>query len=54
MSALKRDSPEWFAEIQKSPALLRAALDNPDDIVAREAVIECLEKLGIIVPATQS
>jgi hypothetical protein len=50
MTALKKLSPEWIAESRKIPALLQAALNDPDDIALSKAMIESLEKLGIVVP----
>jgi hypothetical protein len=50
MSTLKKYSPEWIAEAKKAPIILQAALDHPDDLAIRNAVIETMEKLGFIVP----
>jgi hypothetical protein len=50
VSALKKHSPEWIAEAQRAPALLRAALDDPDDEAAMNEVVDALERLGFVVP----
>ena len=50
MSVLKKYSPEWIAEAQRAPALLQAALDDPDDEAAMNEVVESLERLGFVVP----
>jgi hypothetical protein len=50
MSALKKYTPEWIAEAEKAPRILKAALDTPDDIAACEAMFETLKKLGLVVP----
>ena len=50
MSALKKHSPEWIAEAQRAPALLRAALDDPDNEAAMNEVVDALERLGFVVP----
>ena len=52
MSALKMYSPEWIAEAQRAPALLQAALADPDNKVTMAAAVESLEKLGFVVPIT--
>jgi hypothetical protein len=54
MNAFEKYSPEWIAEAQRAPSVLQAALDNPDDLAIRNAVIETLEKLGFIVPVSQN
>jgi len=50
MSALKKYSPEWVIEARRAPALLKAALDDPEDEAAMNEVIEVLERLGFVVP----
>ena len=50
MNAFKKYSPEWIAEAQRAPALLRAALDDPEDEAAMSEVVEALERLGFVVP----
>ena len=50
MSALKMFSPEWIAEAQRAPALLKATLAEPNNRVTMAAAVESLEKLGIVVP----
>lgn len=47
-------TPEWITEAQKVPALLKAALDNPDDLKIRQAAIEAMERLDWIVPITSN
>ena len=43
-------SSEWIAEAQRAPAILQAVLDNPDDPIARGAMVETLDNLGFIAP----
>jgi hypothetical protein len=47
-------TPEWITEAQKVPALLTAALDNPDDLKIRQAAIEAMERLDWIVPISSN
>jgi hypothetical protein len=41
---------EWVAEAQRAPRMLQAVIDNPYDPVARKALVEALDKLGLIMP----
>jgi len=50
MKTLKKYSPEWVVEATRSPSILKAYLDNPENAELREAAIESLKKLGIVVP----
>jgi hypothetical protein len=50
----KPGSWEWIAEARRAPAILQAAIDNPDDPTARNAMVETLDRLGLIMPIEPS
>ncbi|HEY1903995.1 MAG TPA: hypothetical protein VGG56_16290 [Terracidiphilus sp.] len=48
----KPGTPEWIAEAQRAVSILQAALNNPEDPIARKAMVETLDKLGFLMPIT--
>jgi hypothetical protein len=50
MAALEQWSTEWTSEAQRAPTLLETALANPNNLAKMAAAVECLERLGIVVP----
>src|ERR1700733_8142184 len=44
----KQGTREWTAEALRAARILQVALDHPDDPIARKAMAETLEKLGLL------
>jgi len=53
MPKLEKYSPEYVAESGKIIGLLQAALNDPENMAARDAVIESMGKLGFQTPKTR-
>lgn len=47
---LSPGSHEWVAEVKRAIGIMQAVIDNPDDPILQKAMVETLDKLGLVEP----